>query len=799
MLHYGDYAVSGQFVARKISIKNNTLKFKAVGDNRLYYGGSFSSNLTLQRINAIPAVQQQYVQGRSVNGKLQWQGPHTNELFSYGPDINSLEFDGTNYPYDVNGKLVAAGSGNGSKSMIYTPSIFRTAALFSNTLTLQAKYLKNYQHVLSVFIKAGHSNEKSFIQDNKNNAVNFSTGITAPVKRFDLGAQYNYTQENFSNSNRSGFLNRVYQYALLTPVSFDNSQGNMINTTQRSYSLYADNPFFLLQHSGHNFLQQHHTGNYYVERAWRHGKMKLTQAFENLQQQSNEGYVAGTAFFTNGFSLSRYKTDVNNFFTLNAEHRFYFTDYRLSGTLTGYYMHSHNDSKINYPTLNTFYHYQRTTNDAVLGYSQTFYNSERNFELGAALHNKIYTSTTATENNFFLPDVSLYSRFDNILNTGGLWLKLKGSYSRFNSELPVNTSFAQIAFTKIAAVNAVQQFPINEVNSFSHLQVIEHKENSTGFELNYKYKYSLSFDWFSRHTLNDVFPMISGGLIQLMNLASHRNRGVEVIMSLSPSPYQNNKFNISNSIAFTAYRSRVTAVRDQYNYTATAGFSDVYKAIVKDAPLGAIVGNSFLKDANNNIIIGTDGFPLVNNTPAVIGNPTPDFIIKINNHLNWKRWDLSLDWEWRKGGDIWNGTAALLDYYGRSANTAAGRNTTNYVFAGVDINGKPNNIPVSFYNTALPIEQNRWVRYGPTGVAESYIQKGDCIRLNNVALSFKPQTKKYLQQLTFSLYASNFIIWTAYKGADVNQLLNDQSGTSGLDFFNFPSYHSLGLSVSLKF
>src|SRR5829696_7086581 len=37
----------------------------------------------------------------------------TNELFSYGPAINSLEFDGSNYAYDANGKLVAARSGNG--------------------------------------------------------------------------------------------------------------------------------------------------------------------------------------------------------------------------------------------------------------------------------------------------------------------------------------------------------------------------------------------------------------------------------------------------------------------------------------------------------------------------------------------------------------------------------------------------------------------------------------------------------------------------------------------------------------
>jgi len=79
------------------------------------------------------------------------------------------------------------------------------------------------------------------------------------------------------------------------------------------------------------------------------------------------------------------------------------------------------------------------------------------------------------------------------------------------------------------------------------------------------------------------------------------------------------------------------------------------------------------------------------------------------------------------------------------------------------------------------------------------LQKGDCIRLNHVGISYKPKIKKYLQQLNLSLYATNIILWSAYKGADPNQLLNDQPGTSGLDFFNIPSYHSFGFSVSLKF
>jgi len=800
VLHYRGYNLSGNFAINKISVlKGNTIKLHSVVDNSFWYGGAVSSNVTVQRINSLPAVQQQYVQGGSANGSLTWQGPHTNELFSYGPSINTLEFDGTYYPYDVNGRLVAAGTGNGRKAMIYTPSIFRTAALFSNAVTLQARYRKNYQQVLSTVIKAGQSNEKSFIVSNKNNAANFSASVEGTVKKVTLSSSYNYMQEKFSNSNRNGFLNRVYQNALLSPVSFDNKQGNTINALQRSYSLYADNPFFLLENNDHHFLQQHHTGNFTIEKKFKHSKIKLSQAFEKLQQQSNTGYPAGTAFFDTGMPLNRNTHDANYYFTVTAENNFYFTDYRLRGTLTGNYVHGVNRTQVQYAPNNLTYRYHRVTNDAVIGYAQIYNNSEANFETGVFLNNKIYTSSTAVTNKFFLPAISFYTRFTNVFNATDLAVKLKGNFNRFNSELPINTSFAQNALTQYAAVNALQHLPAAEASNFNGLQAIAHKEYSTGIELSYKYGITLSCDWFIRNTYNDVFPVMNSGQLQLVNMADHRNRGVEMELNLYPFHYYKDKLSFANSFSFTAYRSMVTAVKDNYNYTPIAGFSDVHKAIVKGAPLGAIVGSSFLKDGNNTIIIGANGFPMVNNTPDVIGNPVPDFIFKMSNHVSWKRWDLNFDWEWRKGGDMWNGTLALLDYYGRSANSAQLRNTTNYVFNGVDVNGKPNTVPVNFYDPSLPVEQNRWVRYGPTGVAASYIQKGDCIRLNNIAISFKPSTKKYLQQLNLSLYASNLILWSAYKGADVNQLLNDQPGTSGLDFFNIPSYHSFGFSVSIKF
>ncbi len=792
VLRYRDgYFYQNQLIKNIKIGPNNAVIFQPASNKILYISGTALSSIEIQHVNHLPALQHQFVQGESANGTLAWKGPETNEMFNYGPSLNILEFDGNNYPYDVNGKLVANGMGSGIKAKDYNNSVFRTAVLFSNSITLQTKYQHDYRHAISTGFTAGQSSGNTFILDNKNKSNNISASLEATSKEFTISGTYGYQQQNFSNGNVGGFLNRVYQNAMLTPISFDNTQGNLIGNTQRSYSQQADNPYFLLDNNGHYFLQQQQNTSLSLEQKFQNLKIKLLQSYEKNWQQSNESYQPSTAFFPAGILIDRTANNKNYCLDFNTQYSIHFNNYKFSATTTANYIFKNNQSSINYLNISN-YHYQRISNDAAISFSPNYRSNY--FETGLNLTNKIYASNTATQYNFFLPSVSGFVRFPSIFQK--LNLKISASYNRFNSELPINQSFTETNLLQYPAGDAFQYSPIKEVESFNHLSAIEHKEYTAGLELGYRGVITFSADWFSRQTLNDIFPTINANQLQLQNLVNHRNQGIELQLS---HYVRKRNFNFSNSISFVSYKTKVTDVKNGYDFTPIAGFADVHKAIVKDQPLGVIVGNTYLKDASKNVLIGADGFPLVNNSLLVIGNPNPDYEIKLSQHINLKKWDVHIDWEWRKGGDIWNGTQALLDFYGKSANSAELRNTTNYVFSGVQANGLHNIIPVSFYDPSQPISQNRWVRYGPSGVAETYIQKGDCIRLNNVGISYNIGQQYGSPQLILTLYAHNIIVWSAYKGADPNQLLNDQANGFGLDFFNLPSYRSLGVSASLKF
>jgi hypothetical protein len=801
-LRNADLRLKGYNAATSLFKLSNTnknserdVKIKTAYTKTISFSGSISLTAEMQKANRQPALQNEYVQGRNNNGTLTWQGPETNELHSYGPHINALEYEGSNYLYDINGRIVQTGLGNGKKVSPYNNSILRTGSSIGQHFTFNTRYKKNYQPIFTHYLKAGHSNDRTFIKTNNNESYYFTTSAETIVKRFSFSGSYSFKQEKFVHSNRNGFLNRVYQNSLLTPSSFSNGQGNTIGNTQRSYSVNADNALFLLSNPAHLFKQQQYNTGFSAEYKINKFKIKISQAWEKVKQYSNEGYQPGIAFFPAGINAVRNQLDKN--YSLNTTASYNINAYRFRGQVTGTYNFNENNSSVYYLHSKKYYNYQRSSNDLSLAFYPQF--DFNNNESGMLLSSKIYTSNTCSNDQYFLPSVSAYTRFQDLFNANGLSLKIVTSYNRFNSELPIDKSFAASSLLQYNVADAGQYLPMEEVNSFDNLNPVKHKEYTAGAEMEYKGKIRLSATWFNKKTIDDVFPIMNAGQLQLQNIASHKNSGTELELYISPYIWNNKKFTAGSTISFVSYRSKVTNVKNGYNHTAVAGFANVHKAIVINQPLGVIVSNTWQRDANQNVLIDTDGFPLVNNNLSVIGNPVPDFIMKLNNNFSYKRWGLNLDWEWKKGGDMWNGTQAMLDYYGRSKNSGLLRNTTNYVFNGTQANGNHNTVPVSFYDVAQPLVQNRWVRYGQGGVAEGYIQKADYIRLNTAGIYFKPNIKKYVQQLTITVYANNILLWSPYKGADVNQLLYDQPGTNGLDFFNLPSLHSFGFNVAIQF
>jgi hypothetical protein len=240
-------------------------------------------------------------------------------------------------------------------------------------------------------------------------------------------------------------------------------------------------------------------------------------------------------------------------------------------------------------------------------------------------------------------------------------------------------------------------------------------------------------------------------------------------------------------------------VNTGYDNLALSGFNDIYKTLTEGRVLGSVMGSYFERDPNGKLIIDENGYPKKANGMKIIADPTPDFVLKFNHNFSYKMFSLDINWEWKKGGQVWNGTQAVLDYYGRSQVSGKERNIKNYIFQGVNANGNTNQIPVDFYDPNQSVSENRWTRYGYLGVAENYVQKSDYVRINNISLTTKFDVGKFKRGLGVTFYVNNILLWQANKGVDPNQNFYDFDNGRGLDFFNLPSYKIFGCMVSFQF
>lgn len=344
-------------------------------------------------------------------------------------------------------------------------------------------------------------------------------------------------------------------------------------------------------------------------------------------------------------------------------------------------------------------------------------------------------------------------------------IHFRSHLNHFDSESPIQQSQSAINLVKYTAATLPSFLPITEVNGYKQLKAIRHKEWNHELWANYGL-FSVSFSYFHRETSQDVVPVISGNTIQLKNIASHVNKGWEIALSHSDLKIFNKKGRYNNRLSFSTNRNVITAVEEGYNYTPTAGLSEVHTALVEGAPANVIVGSAYLRDANHQIVTDAAGHPLVDPQLKVIGNPNPDFWLSLSNYLSYGPVTLSVNWQWKKGGEKWNGTAAMLDYYGRSASSALQRKEA--------------------HSPQAP-------------VAENYIQRSDYIRINNISLTLERQFKGNVNKFRLTGFLRNILIWTPYKGADPGQSLLDQGNSTALDLYNLPGTTNAGIEATISF
>ncbi|MCK7509012.1 MAG: hypothetical protein MZV70_36585 [Desulfobacterales bacterium] len=229
---------------------------------------------------------------------------------------------------------------------------------------------------------------------------------------------------------------------------------------------------------------------------------------------------------------------------------------------------------------------------------------------------------------------------------------------------------------------------------------------------------------------------------------------------------------------------------------ATTGLSSTRSVGLEGQPFGVLYGGRYLRNDNGDVLVGDDGYPLIDAVAGVVGDPNPDFMIGLRNTFRYKGFSLTALIDVKEGGDVFNGTRGVMTSLGTHKDTE--NRDEDFVFDGVNVNtGQPNNV-------AVKRNRDYYSRQGGlAGLSEAYIEDGSYIRLREVSLSYSIPSnwlkKLPIKGLNIGISGRNLLLFTDYSGIDPETNLSGASNSIGRDYFNMPNTRSYEFNLEIKF
>lgn len=718
-------AIWGSRAANGVVIINTKSGKSIASDKKVAI--SFTSNLSIDELNATQDLQTKYGQG--FGGEYGF-----GSAFSYGDKIadrsggeDVMDTSPGNAYIGPDGNTYGVITEKNSKKVYdHSRNMFQTGLKFDNSLSISGGDENG-----TFYLSASQLNQEGIILDNSNYE---RTAFRAKTTRYfdklttTVNAAYSKVDADRvqQGSNVSGLLLGGYR----TAPDFDNSiytvdyisaDGSIIPDRQRSYrnpigagvTPIYDNPLWTIENvndrtsvdrlSGSTELSYdatskfnitHRLGiDYYSDR--RYTVFPIYAASEpsgalteqNLSQfQINSDLIARASHSFNsnisGSALLGWNLNQRNFDNLGASS----SDIILS---------SFPRDVSNYISKNPFQSRSTVRTSALYAVvNMSFYD-----QLFLELTGRSESASTfgpETDNTFFYPSASLAWQFNKLEAFNDLdWLsfgKLRASYGEAGIQPgPYNTTtnFFQGAFTSSWGDGLNPEaygggFARTSSAGNPRLKVERTSEFEVGTDLRFfDDRLNLGLTYYQTETTDAILavtrPPSSGFSSQVANAASLENKGYEVELEIEAIRSRGFSWVISGN--WFTNDNTVTSLAGA-DEIGLAGFTGSTSSAVVGKPYGVLFGGQWRRAAdfpltsteeadgytvgNEGIVLNPNGFRVQADAEGVVGDPNADWRAGIGSTVSFKNLSLNFLVDIKAGGDVWNGTKGALYYFGRS-------------------------------------------------------------------------------------------------------------------------------------
>ena len=810
---------------------------------------SVSTSVAFDQVNKLPERQMMYAQGN--NGVY-----GTTTTSSWGPKISDLRYDGaTNYPRDLNGKLVLATNAAAKADLLANAydnagNFFQTGLTTNNNLSLSGGNKET-----NFYLSIGNSTNKGIVPNNTfaKTSVKLS-GETKLSTKLKISASANYVRSGGDRIQQGSNTSGVMLGLLRGTPTFDISNGHGKDgyKFEDSYIYAADgSPRRYASYDNPNWTVNKNILTDQVDRLLTYAALvytpisNLTVSYrlgDDFYFDRRKGHTAiGSANIPGGQQEEdhHYNNDINSDLTINYNKEL-FSDFTANITL------GHNMFQSYYQQLYTqgndfvvpdFYHMSNTSSQIVREsidkyrtaaiYADMQFAYKDMLYVGFTGRNEWSTTLPVANNSFFFPSASVGFVFtelpalkgNEILSFG----KLRASYASIaNHATPYNTenSFTSAGISDGWASGG--SFPFNGVAGFvpsSGLANPTIKPESLlsreiGVELKlFNSRLNFDFTYYNNQNRDLLISVPLSGSTgynsQYMNAATMENKGVELMASVVP--VKTKDLNWLLSVNFTKNNNMVLSLAPGVTDIGLGGFTGSTINVVAGESYGSMFSTAFYKDSEGRVIINDDassagyGYPIKDETSKSLGKIAPDWTMGINNEITYKAFSFSFLFDIKKGGIMWNGTLSRMNGFGTSKETENRGEAVTFdgVKGHIDDNG---NVVTAGAVNDIASKYSQYyyqnIRGGASPAQEQNVEKTDWIRLRELSISYdfgKVLKGNALKNLKVFATGRNLWLSTPYSGIDPETNLFGASNTQGLDYFNMPNTRSFVFGLKLDF
>lgn len=726
---------------------------------------------------------------------------------------------------------------------------------FDTGLTLNNSVsITNGNENSSYYLSYGNINADGILPGNSDSYKRNNFAIRGSSKfgnKMDVSGSFNYIKKDSRvaiTGQEQSVMDAIFQTPRDISIVDLKDYNNKFNNIHDYYTIYAQNPYYVLNEHGTRFNENRLFGNITLDYAWTPWLKSTFRIGSDVSNATLKSWRAITLSRRANYNWERgrvsenayYNAEINTDFILNFN-RTFFDKLEVSAILG----HNFNErdsrdqeAQVIGLDIPDFYNLsnssatptvtETTTKRRLVGaYGSLDLTWGGFLNLNVLARNDWSSTLPSSNRSYFYPGVSFSFTFSELLGSDFRRIltfgKIRGGIAKTGNDADpylINSVFGQAGLTdryrnlNFPLLNNINAFTLGNRIGNQELQPEITTENEIGADLRFfDARFNVDVTLYDKTITNLIWnatlPSSTGFTRQTLNLGEITNKGIELMVSVVPVRTANFEWKLNWN--FTKNKNKLVKLVEGLDQIRVGGTSGVGFVARPGYPLALYEGDVAERTPDGRIVVNSLGLPVTSATSQIYGDSEYKYIMGAGTALSYKGLNLNVIFDIRQGGLMYSRTAEMMYFTGNGIQTTFNDRQPFIIPNSVQLDQATgeyfeNTTPISGFDNNFNQYFNQ--TYGGTQFGRLFVIDKSFVKLREVSLGYRlPRTlltRTFVKEAEISLIGRNLLLWTPVNNTFIDPEATTFADTNGLqgeygEYGAIPSTRSYGFSVRLTF